>query len=57
MQKDAVDTAAWRELTRLAAQPPSITDLFANDPFERFRAAGGLTSGKGDWAWLQHTLA
>ena len=30
---------------------------FANDPFDRFRSAGGPTSGKGDWAWLQHTLA
>lgn len=36
---------------------PFAPDLFANDPFDRFRAAGGLTSGKGDWAWLQHTLA
>ncbi|MDP9023851.1 MAG: SAM-dependent methyltransferase, partial [Candidatus Eremiobacteraeota bacterium] len=26
-------------------------------PFDRFREAGGTTSGKGDWAWLQHTLA
>lgn len=32
-------------------------DLFANDPFDRFRTAGGISSGKGDWAWLQHTLA
>ena len=32
-------------------------DLFENDPFDRFRAAGGVTTGKGDWAWLQHTLA
>lgn len=31
--------------------------LFANDPFDRFRTRGGVTSGKGDWAWLQHTLA
>ena len=30
---------------------------FENDPFDRFRAAGGVTTGKGDWAWLQHTLA
>lgn len=27
------------------------------DPFDRFRTAGGVTTGKGDWAWLQHTLA
>ncbi len=32
-------------------------DVFANDPFDRFRTAGGVTTGKGDWAWLQHTLA
>ena len=36
---------------------PFAPDLFANDPFDRFRTAGGTTSGKGDWAWLQHTLA
>lgn len=36
---------------------PFSPELFANDPFDRFRTAGGITSGKGDWAWLQHTLA
>ena len=36
---------------------PFAPDLFANDPFDRFRTAGGTTSGKGDWAWLQHSLA
>jgi type I restriction enzyme M protein len=36
---------------------PFAPDLFANDPFDRFRAAGGITTGKGDWAWLQHTLS
>ena len=36
---------------------PFAQDLFADDPFDRFRTAGGITSGKGDWAWLQHTLA
>jgi type I restriction enzyme M protein len=36
---------------------PFAADLFANDPFDRFRTAGGITTGKGDWAWLQHTLA
>lgn len=36
---------------------PFATDIFANDPFDRFRTAGGITTGKGDWAWLQHTLA
>ena len=36
---------------------PFNTDLFAHDPFDRFRTRGGITTGKGDWAWLQHTLA
>ena len=36
---------------------PFDPDVFANDPFDRFRTAGGVTTGKGDWAWLQHTLA
>ncbi len=36
---------------------PFDTDFFANDPFDRFRARGGITTGKGDWAWLQHTVA
>ena len=32
-------------------------DIFENDPFDRFRTSGGVTTGKGDWAWLQHTLS
>ena len=36
---------------------PFNPDVFANDPFDRFRTRGGVTTGKGDWAWLQHTLA
>ena len=36
---------------------PFSQDVFANDPFDRFRTRGGVTTGKGDWAWLQHTLA
>jgi len=32
-------------------------DIFADDPFDRFRTQGGITTGKGDWAWLQHTMA
>ena len=36
---------------------PFDPELFANDPFDRFRTQGGITTGKGDWAWLQHTLA
>ena len=36
---------------------PFNPDVFANDPFDRFRTRGGVTTGKGDWAWLQHTVA
>ena len=36
---------------------PFSPDVFTDDPFDRFRTTGGVTSGKGDWAWLQHTLA
>ena len=56
-------TAAGRIATHdvVVANPmwnqPFSPDLFANDPFDRFRPRGGMTTGKGDWAWLQHTLA
>ena len=36
---------------------PFSPDIFSNDPFDRFRTRGGITTGKGDWAWLQHTVA
>lgn len=36
---------------------PFNPDLFADDPFDRFRTQGGATTGKGDWAWLQHTIS
>lgn len=36
---------------------PFNPDIFADDPFDRFRTQGGVTTGKGDWAWLQHTMA
>ena len=36
---------------------PFDTEVFASDPFDRFRTQGGTASAKGDWAWLQHTLA
>lgn len=35
---------------------PFDPNLFADDPFDRFAKYGGITSGKGDWAWLQQTL-
>jgi type I restriction enzyme M protein len=36
---------------------PFDEKVLENDPLGRFEEAGGLTSGKGDWAWLQHTIA
>jgi type I restriction enzyme M protein len=36
---------------------PFSTDILEDDPYDRFSKAGGVTSGRGDWAWLQHTLA
>lgn len=36
---------------------PFNPDVFAEDPLDRFRPQGGVTTGKGDWAWLQHTMA
>lgn len=30
---------------------------FEKDPFDRFDSHGGNTSGRGDWAWLQHTVS
>jgi type I restriction enzyme M protein len=36
---------------------PFAPTIFEDDPLDRFRKAGGITSGRGDWAWLQHTLA
>ena len=36
---------------------PFAPEVFTNDPFDRFRTTGGVSTGKGDWAWLQHTLA
>ena len=35
---------------------PFDQQLFVNDPFDRFRPSGGVTTGRGDWAWIQHTL-
>lgn len=32
-------------------------EFYDNDPFDRFLSAGGTTTGKADWAWLQHTIA
>jgi len=36
---------------------PFVTTVYENDPFDRFESQGGVTTSKGDWAWLQHTVA
>jgi len=50
-----------RRFDMIVANPmwnqPFALDTLTNDPFDRFRGAGGITTGRGDWAWLQHTLA
>jgi len=35
---------------------PFDTAAYEKDDFARFEEHGGITSGKADWAWLQHTL-
>ena len=34
---------------------PFDASVYENDQFDRFESQGGFTTGKGDWAWLQHT--
>lgn len=36
---------------------PFEATVYENDPFDRFESQGGVTAGKADWAWLQHTAA
>ncbi len=36
---------------------PFDSDVYENDAFGRFEEQGGITAGKADWAWLQHTVA
>lgn len=54
-------TGALLRFDRVVANPmwnQSLSpDLLEEDPFNRFMKTGGATSGKGDWAWLQHTLS
>lgn len=36
---------------------PFDAAVYEKDDFGRFEERGGVTSGKADWAWLQHTAA
>src|SRR5699024_3380588 len=31
--------------------------IYDDSPFDRFEDAGGTTTGKADWSWLQHSVA
>ncbi|MEE8441724.1 MAG: class I SAM-dependent DNA methyltransferase [Spirochaetia bacterium] len=35
---------------------PFDPSIYEKDAFGRFEEHGGITSGKADWAWLQHTV-
>ncbi|MDR2745038.1 MAG: N-6 DNA methylase [Desulfovibrio sp.] len=54
------DDGSIRQNDIVVANPmwnqPIADDVYKNDPFDRFHTTGGVTSGKADWAWLQHTL-
>lgn len=55
------DDGSIRQNDIVVANPmwnqPIADDIYKKDPFGRFHTAGGTTTGKADWAWLQHTLA
>ena len=36
---------------------PIDTEVYEADSFDRFQQHGGTTTGRADWAWLQHTVA
>jgi type I restriction enzyme M protein len=36
---------------------PIDPEVYEKDGFDRFLPNGGMTGGKADWAWLQHTIA
>ena len=59
--KFKTDDGSIRACDIVVANPmwnqPFNPTIFENDQFDRFRTRGGVTTGKGDWAWLQHTLA
>ena len=55
------DASRLRQFPLIVANPmwnqAFDPDVFENDAFDRFERQGGTTTGKGDWAWLQHTAA
>ena len=57
----STDASRLRQFPLIVANPmwnqAFDPDVFENDAFDRFERQGGTTTGKGDWAWLQHTAA
>ncbi len=55
------DGARLRQFPLIVANPmwnqAFSPDVFEHDAFDRFERQGSTTTGKGDWAWLQHTAA
>lgn len=53
-------TGKLRKFDMVVANPmwnqPIDPDSYEKDAFERFLQHGGITSGKADWAWLQHAV-
>ena len=54
------DDGKLRKFDIVVANPmwnqPFDTTIYENDEFNRFDEHGGISSGKADWAWLQHSL-
>ena len=52
--------ASLRKFDIVVANPmwnqPFDRTVYEKDDFGRFEEHGGITSGKADWAWLQHTI-
>jgi len=52
--------ASLRKFDIVVANPmwnqPFDRTIYEKDDFGRFEEHGGITSGKADWAWLQHTI-
>lgn len=57
----SADGSRLRQFDIAVANPmwnqPFPPDVYENDAYARFEEQGGVTAGRGDWAWLQHTIA
>jgi type I restriction enzyme M protein len=59
--KFRVGDAGLKKFDIVVANPmwnqPFDPQTYEDDPFGRFEEQGGITTGRADWAWLQHTMA